>query len=136
MIGRRLPASSSFVLAAARLRALQLDTACTTAQTGSDQEATSHTPSPATATRVTGPGQHALLTKGIPMGAAMRKYPPFGGAIRRELGMAGAAHDGGVMWRGRLGPVCNGPVDGWYHAAPYWLSHIAQEGWRPSACSS
>jgi hypothetical protein len=38
MIGRRLPASSSFVLAAARLRALQPDTARATAQTSSNEE--------------------------------------------------------------------------------------------------
>ena len=50
---------------------------------------------------------------------------------------------GGFVWLGlfepsdeELAPVCNGPVDRWYHAAPYWLSHIAHEVWRPSACSS
>jgi hypothetical protein len=53
MIGRHLPASSSFVLAAARLRALQLDTAHATAQTGSHGEKPQGTapPSPATANR-------------------------------------------------------------------------------------
>jgi len=40
--GRRWPASSSFVLAAARLRALQQDTARATAQTGSDEEKPQH----------------------------------------------------------------------------------------------
>ena len=71
MTGRRLPAPSSFVLAAERLRALQLDTACTTAQTGSDEKKPQATvpPSPAIASKVTGPGQYPLLTKGVPMGA-------------------------------------------------------------------
>jgi predicted NBD/HSP70 family sugar kinase len=46
------------------------------------------------------------------------------------------AHNGVLCGAAGLGPVCNGPVDGWYHAAPYRLSHTVQEGWRPSACSS
>jgi hypothetical protein len=73
MIGRRWPASSSFVLTAARLRALQLDTTRAAAQTGSDEE--SHKaqppPSPAITNTVTGPDQHSLLTKEGPMGAEM-----------------------------------------------------------------
>src|SRR5262249_16546312 len=58
MIGRRLPASSSFVLAATRLRALQLDPGRTTAQPGSEEEShnTRHRPNPA-ASDPRSPGQ-------------------------------------------------------------------------------
>jgi hypothetical protein len=38
MISRRLPASNSFVLAAARLRALQLDSSRRGGRTGSSEE--------------------------------------------------------------------------------------------------
>ena len=71
MIGRRLPTSSSFVLAAARLRALQLDTARATAQTGSDKEKpqAQSSPRPAIANKVTGPAQRGLLARRALMGA-------------------------------------------------------------------
>jgi hypothetical protein len=47
MIFRRLPASSSFVLAAARLRALQLDPGRAAGRTGSCEEESRRTVSPA-----------------------------------------------------------------------------------------
>ena len=72
-IFRRLPASSSFVLAAAWLRALQLDPwprgEKTRAPVRKDPEDSQ--PSPA-ARVVTGPGWYALLTLVALMGAAMR----------------------------------------------------------------
>ena len=73
MIGRRLPASSSFVLAAARLRALQLDPGRATAQTGSHEEKPQHSPpqTPAAKAQVTGSDHHTLLTAKAPMGAQM-----------------------------------------------------------------
>ena len=68
MIGRRLPASSSFVLAAARLRALQLDPGRAAAQTGSDEEKphSSHTPAAEPGHRVRSPRP---LDSKDPMGA-------------------------------------------------------------------
>jgi hypothetical protein len=68
MIGRRSSASSSFVLAATRLRALQQDPSHTTARHGNCEEDPGNI-SPA-ATAVTGPGVHTLLTSMTPMGAA------------------------------------------------------------------
>src|SRR5215472_1678746 len=65
--GLRLPASSSFVLAAARLRALQLDPARAPAQTGSQEESQSKIPR--RPSQVTGSDHHALLTARAPMGA-------------------------------------------------------------------
>jgi len=74
MIGRRLPASSSFVLAAARLRALQLDPGRATAQTGSHEEKPQHSPpqTPAAKAQVTGSDHHTLLTAKAPMGADLQ----------------------------------------------------------------
>ena len=73
MIFRRLPASSSFVLAAARLRALQLDSARTTARPGQLRGRSNRTVSPARRQHVvTGPGSYALLTMVALMGAAMK----------------------------------------------------------------
>ena len=70
MISRRLPASSSFVLAATRLRALQLDP---WPRGGKDRQLRGRIqknsqPSPA-ARVVTGPGPYALLTLVALMGA-------------------------------------------------------------------
>src|SRR6516225_6311535 len=81
MIGRRLPASSSFVLAAARLRALQLDPGRATAQTGSHEEKPQHSPpqTPAAKAQVTGSDHHTLLTAKAPMGA----NTDFGGLAGR-----------------------------------------------------
>jgi len=75
MIGRRLPASSSFVLAAARLRALQLDPGRATAQTGSHEEKPQHSPpqTPAAKAQVTGSDHHTLLTAKAPMGANLSR---------------------------------------------------------------
>src|SRR5947207_14511328 len=73
MISRRLPASSSFVLAAARLRALQLDSSGTAGRPGgceeNPEEQSGH---PRRQHVVTGPGSYALLTKVALMGAAVR----------------------------------------------------------------
>ncbi len=73
MIRRRSPASSSFVLAAARLRALQLDpgprdggkTAAARKPQANSQ------PKPGDRAQGTGPDPHALLTTGAPMGAVL-----------------------------------------------------------------
>jgi len=86
MIFRRLPASSSFVLAAARLRALQPDPWPRGEKTrhlrGRIQK--NNQPSP-TARVVTGPGPYALLTLVALMGAAYRvSGPPCAGtSVRR-----------------------------------------------------
>jgi hypothetical protein len=71
MIRRRLAASSSFVLAATRLRALQQDPTCAATLT---RAATRKIPknsqaSPDGNTHGTGPHLHALLTTVAPMGA-------------------------------------------------------------------
>src|SRR6185437_16907615 len=77
-ISRRLPASSSFVLAAARLRALQLDPWPRGEKTpGSCEEGSRRTVSPNPAARlVTGSGSYALLTPVALMGAADRGDVP------------------------------------------------------------
>ena len=77
MIFRRLPASSSFVLAAARLRALQLDPWPRGEQDpGSCEEGSRRTVSPARRRDVvTGPDPYALLTVVALMGAEMRALP-------------------------------------------------------------
>ena len=73
MISRRLPASSSFVLAAARLRALQLDPCRPTRRPGQLRGRSRRTVRPARqCTLATGPGSYALLTRMALMGAAMR----------------------------------------------------------------
>ena len=70
MIFRRLPASSSFVLAAARLRALQLDPGRAAGRPGQlrGRIQKNSQPSP-TARVVTGSGPYALLTLVALMGA-------------------------------------------------------------------
>ena len=72
IIGRRSSASSSFVLAAARLRALQQDPSHTAARHGSYEDDPEEQSARA-ATAVTGPDHHALLTPMALMGAAMRR---------------------------------------------------------------
>src|SRR5690349_20533064 len=63
MIFRRLPASSSYVLAAARQRALQPDPGRAARRPGSCEEGSRRIISPARRPRVvTGPGPYALLT--------------------------------------------------------------------------
>jgi hypothetical protein len=68
IIGRRPAASSSFVLACAfqaqhRLRALQLDSARATAQTGSDEESHNNSPHPQPGGRRSGsPGQFSTAS--------------------------------------------------------------------------
>jgi hypothetical protein len=71
-----LPASSSFVLAAARLRALQPDPgAARQEDPGSCEEESRRTIQPSPAARVvTGPGPYALLTQAALMGAEMRIF--------------------------------------------------------------
>ena len=77
MIFRRLPASSSFVLAAARLRALQLDPWPRGEKTRHLQGRIQENSQPSPAARVvTGPGSYALLTLVALMGAADgRQFP-------------------------------------------------------------
>jgi hypothetical protein len=93
MIFRRLPASSSFVLAAARLRALQLDSC---PRGGKDRQLRGRIqknsqPSPA-ARVVTGLSSYTLLTLAALMGAADSV----------ALKIAGASGDRiGVQWPGR-----------------------------------
>jgi hypothetical protein len=72
MIFRRLPASSSFVLAAARLRALQLDSPRAAADPGNcEEDPEEQSAQPGAGTLVTGPGLHALLTLMALMGAVI-----------------------------------------------------------------
>src|SRR5690242_7078699 len=74
MIFRRLPASSSFVLAAARLRALQLDPGHAAARPGSSEERSRRTVSPARRQHIAiGPDPYALLTTVALMGADERE---------------------------------------------------------------
>ncbi len=71
-ISRRMPASSSFVLAAARLRALQLDPSGTARRPGHLRRRLQKNSQPSPAARaVTGSGSHALLTLMTLMGAAI-----------------------------------------------------------------
>src|SRR5438552_12575314 len=71
MISRRLPASSSFVLAAARLRALQPDPRPAARILGQLRGRIQKNSQPSPAARVvTGPGPYALLTLVALMGAA------------------------------------------------------------------
>jgi len=73
MIFRRLPASSSFVLAAARLRALQPDPWPRGEKTRHLQGRIQENSQPSPAARVvTGPGPYALLTLVALMGADVR----------------------------------------------------------------
>jgi len=73
MIFRRLPASSSFVLAAARLRALQLDPWPRGGRTGQLRGRIQKNSQPSPAARlVPGPDSYALLTVVALMGAADR----------------------------------------------------------------
>ena len=73
MIFRRSPASSSFVLAAARLRALQLDPWPRGSRTRQLRGRIQKNSQPSPAARVvTGPGSYALLTLVALMGAAYR----------------------------------------------------------------
>jgi hypothetical protein len=69
MIFRRLPASSSFVLAATRLRALQLDSSRAAADRAAARKIQKKS-QPDDSTLVTGPGSYALLTTVALMGAA------------------------------------------------------------------
>src|SRR6516225_9788919 len=74
-ISRRLPASSSFVLAAARLRALQLDPRPHGEKTGQLRGRIQKNRQPSPAARVvTGSGSYALLTVVALMGAACRGH--------------------------------------------------------------
>jgi hypothetical protein len=70
-ISRRWPASSSFVLAAARLRALQLDSSRAAADRAAARKIQENS-QPDDSTLVTGPGLYALLTVVALMGAADR----------------------------------------------------------------
>ena len=73
MIFRRLPASSSFVLAAARLRALQLDSWPRGRRTRAAARKIQKNGQPSPAAReVTGPDPYTLLTTVALMGAADR----------------------------------------------------------------
>ena len=72
---RRLLASSSFLLAAARLRGLQLDPRPRGGTETSSYEDTQHNSQPG-ADQVTGPVQHALLTAKAPMGGCSAMPTP------------------------------------------------------------
>jgi hypothetical protein len=88
MIRRRSPTPSSFVLAAARLRALQLDPwPRGDVKPGSCEEDPQNSqPSPAVRV-VTGSGSYALLTLVAHMGAADRAAPALR-RLRRGMGVA------------------------------------------------
>src|SRR6476660_3409247 len=78
MIFRRLPASSSFVLAAARLRALQLDSSAAAADPGHLRGRPRRIVKPAPGRQqhvVTGPDPYALLTTVALMGAESSASP-------------------------------------------------------------
>src|SRR6266702_2788207 len=109
MIFRRLPASSSFVLAAARLRALQLDPGRAAAGPGSCEEGHRRTVSPARTARVViGPDPYALLTVVALMGAADRVCLPCLSA-ERAFPVAGA---GGAVRRVQQPGVENRSISG------------------------
>jgi len=76
IIFRRLPASSSFVLAAARLRALQLDPGRAAARPGAAarKDPEEQSAQPGRQDVVTGPGPHALLTPMALMGADVSAF--------------------------------------------------------------
>jgi hypothetical protein len=77
ILGRRLPASSSFVLTGAlpgaRLRALQLDPDRAPARNpaAASKSHNNRHPPPGSRREVTGPDQYALLTARAPMGAVL-----------------------------------------------------------------
>ena len=74
MIFRRLPASSSFVLAAARLRALQLDPGRATRRPGTcEEDPEEQSAQPGRQDVATGPDPYALLTVVALMGADERR---------------------------------------------------------------
>jgi len=82
MIFRRLPESSSFVLAAARLRALQLDSSAAAADPGHLRGRPRRIVKPAPGRQqhvVTGPDPYALLTTVALMGADVSEpsFPSF-----------------------------------------------------------
>src|SRR6266568_4424683 len=80
-IFRRSPASSSFVLAAARLRALQLDPGRAAAGPAAARKDPEEQSAQARRRRVvTGSGSYALLTPVALMGAADRVFPDCHGA--------------------------------------------------------
>ena len=85
-IFRRLPASSSFVLTAARLRRSSLTPGRAARRTGSCEEGIQKNSQPSPAARVvTGPDPYALLTVVALMGAEIRmsencRYTPHYGA--------------------------------------------------------
>jgi hypothetical protein len=86
MIFRRSPASSSFVLAAARLRALQLDPWPRGGRTGQLRGRTQKNSQPSPAARVvTGPDPYALLTTVALMGAEWLALPADDRARRRYV---------------------------------------------------
>ena len=75
MIFRRLPASSSFVLAAARLRALQPDPGRAARRPGHLRGRIQENSQPSPTARVaTGPGPYALLTLVALMGAELSLF--------------------------------------------------------------
>ena len=83
-----MPASSSFVLAAAQLRALQLDSSRTAADRAAARKIQQNS-QPYDSTLVTGPGSYALLTPMTLMGAAIPKLLLRGlgvvASVRRKL---------------------------------------------------
>jgi hypothetical protein len=93
------------------------------------QTLTMRRPYPAMIARAAGPGTLPVSPRVTRLQRSYIREPPY---CRIGAGAAVVT----VVSRGSDGLACNGPVDGWYHAAPYWLSHTAQEEWRPSACSS
>src|SRR5215831_2978402 len=100
MISRRLPASSSLVLAAARLRALQLDPRPHGEKTGQLRGRIQKNSQPSPAARVvTGSGSYALLTVVALMGAAWRASPSRGCGCPLGGG-AGSYHLGPVLLGG------------------------------------
>ena len=139
MIFRRSPASSSFVLAAARLRALQLDPGRATRRPGHLRGRIQKNSQPSPAARVvTGPDPYALLTTVALMGAANRVFLDCSGAdirVRRECRTRPVAPHGkadrGSRRRGERGASSGTPrccrnsrtAPGWPGCRP--------DAWRP-----
>ena len=98
MIGRRSPASSSFVLAAARLRALQLDPSRAATEPGScEEDPEEQSGQPGDTTKSPGQIRHALLTPMALMGAASRSVAVVTGGAGLAAEAWAGNRDGGVV---------------------------------------
>lgn len=133
----RCPASSSLVLARRsdrrrRLRGLQLDPAPRRHQARCLRGSQENSPTqPDDRGKVTGPGQHALLTTAVPMGALTRLVAAVLASCRHGRGItsAGRRRDGGPP-RGRRRPASGASI---VYSARYSPRRVVQ---TPSSGSS